>query len=85
MSAVIKCCARGRVINALSAGIALIMEEHALPTPDVTHVAGMDNKMADALSRLAEGADFPDVGSAKRRTVPRRDGRLLRLSQYTLK
>ena len=26
---------------------------------DVTHVAGVDNKIADALSRLSEGADFP--------------------------
>ena len=29
---------------------------HALPTPDVTHVAGLDNTIADALSRLAVGA-----------------------------
>ena len=26
---------------------------------DVTHVAGVDNNIADALSRLSEGADFP--------------------------
>ena len=51
---------------------------------DVTHVAGVDNKIADALSRLSEGADFPDVGSARRRPDPRHDRRLLRLAEDTL-
>ena len=67
----------------MAAEITLVLAENALPTPDVTHVAGVDNKIADALD-LSEGADFPDVGRARRRTVPRRDGRLLRLAQYTL-
>ena len=83
ISAVLKGCGRGRD-NALAAQIIIVLAENALPTPEGTHVAEVDNKIADALGRLSEGADFPDVGSARRRTVPRRDGRLLRLAQYTL-
>ena len=85
ISAVLKGCGRGWVVNALAAQITLVLTENALPTPDVTHVAGVDNKIADALSRLSEGADCLDANCARRRTVPRRDGRLLRLAAYTLK
>ena len=46
---------------------------------------GQESTLADALSRHAEGAAYPAWGDgAKRRTAPRRDGMLSRLTCHIL-
>ena len=81
ISAVTKLSARTSVLNALGAEMALILEENECSHPEVAHVSGVSNKVADALSRLAiTGEKIPEacVG-ARQRVAPRRDSRLLRL------
>ena len=61
------------LMNAVAAEVALILEEMDLQITFVEHVAGVNNYVADALSRLAQGKPLPQVlASSERVTAPAR-------------